>query len=99
MKITIDGKVRLNGALLRYLQGLVDEPRSIPADETPLSAETIHAIEEFVAQDEMSETEFATATIVGHPDEDLPRGMVLLSCGPVSIECDAADLRRAMLAF
>ena len=103
MKITIDGRVHVNGALLQYLHD-ASLPGVIPGHSPcvpGLSNEAKGAIEELIAQDEMSSEDGAlgTAEIVGHPDEDLPSGMVLISCGPISLECCAEDLRRAMSVF
>ena len=105
VKVTIDGRVHLNGALLRYLRDVVSaesQPFHAPevqAAEPAISFDAAHAAGEFIQHDELDPELYLELTVTGHPDEELPRGMVLLSCGPIAIECPVDELQRALRAF
>ena len=88
VKTTIEGRVHLHGALLRYLK-----------EHPVMPEEAERAADEFLQHDELAEEDYLEAKLVGHPDECLSQGMILLSCGPVAIECCASELRRALAAF
>lgn len=103
MRTIIDGRVHLNGALLRCFRDLLKEVSDSGFQKDlggpAISTAAAEAMGEFLRHDELSEDRYLEIEIRGCPDDDLQPGMVLLICGPVSIECPADDLSRALRAF
>lgn len=92
MKIIIDGRVHVHQEIIGILS-------LAAASRTDVGTDAKHAIEELCHHEDMADGEYLPLEIVGSPDEGLRSGMVLISSGPVAIECCANDLCRAMMAF
>jgi hypothetical protein len=98
VKVTIDGRLHTSGALLQFLRtesAHAREGGNVPA----VSEAAMGDVHELIRQDNLADGCMDEVEIVGHPTDDLEAGSVLLSCGPVSIECDADELRRAVMPF
>ncbi len=76
---------------------------SVQLPEGALRVEDMAVIERELrklAEDEKGvEPEYVKIEVVGWPDEDLPRGSVLLVHPDVSLEVDAEELARALRPF
>ncbi len=95
MKVIIGGRIHLNGALLDHFRHELDNTKAGDFIHSP----KLIAMNQCVDHDDEFENELLEMEIIGSPDEDMVDGRVLLVFGPLSIEVDAAELRRGLLPF
>jgi hypothetical protein len=95
MKVITKGRIHLDGSLLKQFR---DELTRI----TPPHIEKYShgaVMKRFLDHDNLCEGDMLEMEVVGSEEEHMVDGHVLLVFGPLSIEVDGRELRRALLPF
>jgi hypothetical protein len=99
VKVLIEARLHTDGSLIKFLSAYPHGSEADGSHAPAMSSAASGSVQELIRHDDLPEDDYLAAMLVGHPDEDLKRGMVLISCGPISIECCADELHRALLPF
>ena len=98
MKVITKGRIHLNGSLLEHFRDELN--RMNTGHSTILKQHSYMAVmNKFLTHDDFYEDELLEMEVVGSEEEPMVDGRVLLVFGPLSIEVDGRELRRALLPF
>lgn len=97
IKVTLQGELYVD----RWVQQLIAKERDLLQKQlqTESTSDPEYNKKVFDTYKLINCYQQADITVLGSPDEDLDTGRVLLTIGPISIECDAEDLHKALKPY
>jgi hypothetical protein len=95
MKVITKGRIHINGCLLEYFRNELGKIKLSDLENHPHMV----SMKQFLNHDDAFEDELLQMEVIGSEEEPMVEGRALLVFGPLSIEVDGRELRRALLPF